>query len=127
MTSNDANKVLNEGLGSSRRQSQKKPNSAWAGSQLWILKGERSGLSTRMATESVLSCERRNPDSISGSGTGDSPVCGEFIVVTLSPLSEIAVILLELAKIRSSHMMVHSKGALLLRRAPALCVLKSRD
>jgi len=31
-------------------------------------------------------------DSISGSGTGDSPVCGEFIVVTLS-LSEIAVML----------------------------------
>jgi hypothetical protein len=30
-------------------------------------------------------------DSISGSGTGDSPVCGEFIVVILSPLSEIAV------------------------------------
>jgi len=29
---------------------------AWAGSQLWILKGERSGLLTRTATESVSSC-----------------------------------------------------------------------
>ena len=55
--------------------------------------GERSGLLTRMATESVSWCELKNPDSISGSGTGDSPVCGEFIVVTLSPLSEIAVML----------------------------------
>ena len=33
-----------------------KPVGAWAGSQLWIVKGERSGLWTRMATESVLSC-----------------------------------------------------------------------
>jgi hypothetical protein len=30
-------------------------------------------------------------DSISGSGMDDSPVCGEFIVVKLSPLFEIAV------------------------------------
>src|SRR4029077_12109216 len=32
---------------------------AWAGSQLWILRGERSGLSTRIAgTESVSLCVR---------------------------------------------------------------------
>jgi hypothetical protein len=27
----------------------RKPDGAWAGSQLWILKGERSGLLTRIA------------------------------------------------------------------------------
>ena len=34
------------------------PDSAWAGSQPWTAKGERSGLWTRMATESVSSCVR---------------------------------------------------------------------
>jgi hypothetical protein len=44
--------------------------------------GEQSGLRTRMAMH-----------SISGKGTGDSPVRGEFIVVRLSPLSEIVLVL----------------------------------
>jgi len=46
-----------EVLGNYRRQSQLKRDSAWAGCQPPIRKGERSRLWTRMATESVLSCE----------------------------------------------------------------------
>jgi hypothetical protein len=93
MTSNDANKVLNEGLESSRRQSQ--------GSSLEC----GLGLSSRSSSLNDLDCgrawlreafrcaRRRKTDCVSGIGKGNTRVCGEFIVVTLSPLSEIAVML----------------------------------
>jgi hypothetical protein len=42
------------------------------------LKGEQSGLSMRMATESVSSCAPINVDRVRGTAKGDSRVRGEF-------------------------------------------------
>jgi hypothetical protein len=52
------------GIGKSSLTTSVKPDSVWAGSKLWILKGERSGLLTHMVTESVSLCERMKTDRV---------------------------------------------------------------
>jgi hypothetical protein len=58
-------------------------------SQLWILKGERFGLLTRMGTGSVLLCVAdEKADCVYGTAEGDSRVRGEFDVVVTAQKRE---------------------------------------